>query len=265
MGIDLGGADVGMAQLGLDHPEFGPRVQLAGGEAVAHGVRCHPLGDPSGLGGISLFIYYLTKKGHSPSEATSVTAMNSVVSITSHLLLLLLALDIGHTSIKSVFKGKTLSPAILLILVVAICLAIIILKLKPRLRQKVQQLIQDVWRHILNYRHQPLRVLLGLISAGLVTVFYVCAFYTCAHAMGLPLGFAQAFLIYTLGILLGAAALTPGGLGGLEAGLVTGLVAFGYSTATAFAVVIIYRLITFWLPILPGYLSFWLMRKHQVI
>ena len=66
-------------------------------------------------------------------------------------------------------------------------------------------------------------------------------------------------------VALGAAALTPGGLGGVEAGLVAGIVAFGYSTTLAFSAVIIYRLITFWLPILPGYLAFWLLRRYKVV
>ena len=220
---------------------------------------------PSGLGGISLYVYYLIKKGHSPPEATSVTVMNSLVSVCAHFILLLAALTIGQASLATVFKGRTLPPALTALLVILIALSVIVLARRQSLRRRLVSFVKNTWHDILDYRHQPAKLLLAIISAGSITVFYVLAFYACAHAMGLPLGLAQAFLIYSLGILLGAAALTPGGLGGLEAGLVAGLVAFGYSTATAFAVVIIYRLITFWLPIIPGYLAFWQLRRHKTV
>lgn len=220
---------------------------------------------PSGLGGISLYVYYLIKKDHTPPEATSVTVMNSLVSIAAHLMLLLAALYIGHESLTSVAKGRTLSLPIMVLLAALIITAVIVLARRQSVRQRLTDFVKHTWHDILDYHHQPLRLLLALLAAGSITASYVMAFYACAHAMGLPLGLAQAFLIYTLGILIGAAALTPGGLGGLEAGLVAGLVAFGYNTASAFAVVIIYRLITFWLPIMPGYLAFWLLRRHKTI
>ena len=44
VGVDLRGADVGMAQHGLDGPEVGPVVQQVGGEGVAQDMGTHRLG-----------------------------------------------------------------------------------------------------------------------------------------------------------------------------------------------------------------------------
>ena len=69
----------------------------------------------------------------------------------------------------------------------------------------------------------------------------------------------------TTGVIVGMVTPTPGGLGGVEAGLVGAIVAYGNSSSLAFSAVIIYRLVTFWLPIIPGYLCFWLLRRRKVI
>jgi undecaprenyl-diphosphatase len=61
------------------------------------------------------------------------------------------------------------------------------------------------------------------------------------------------------------AAPTPGGLGALEAALIAGLVAAGVDKEIAVPAVFLYRLATFWLPILPGYLCFHWLRNEEFI
>ena len=56
--------------------------------------------------------------------------------------------------------------------------------------------------------------------------------------------------------LIAAAAPTPGGLGALEAALVAGFTGVGMESGVAVAAVLSYRLVTYWLPILPGWISF---------
>jgi uncharacterized protein (TIRG00374 family) len=72
---------------------------------------------------------------------------------------------------------------------------------------------------------------------------------------------AQAVISYALGNVIGSLVPTPGGLGGVEAGLYSGLTFFGYDASSSFAAVCLYRLITYWLPIIPGYFSYRHLRK----
>jgi uncharacterized membrane protein YbhN (UPF0104 family) len=44
-------------------------------------------------------------------------------------------------------------------------------------------------------------------------------------------------------------------VGATEAALIAGYTAVGVTAATAFAAVLLFRLVTFWLPILPGWLA----------
>ena len=58
---------------------------------------------------------------------------------------------------------------------------------------------------------------------------------------------------------------TPGGIGAVEAALIAGLTAAGLDKETAVPAVFLFRLVTFWLPILPGWLAFtWLQRTDQI-
>ena len=61
---------------------------------------------------------------------------------------------------------------------------------------------------------------------------------------------------------IGQAAPTPGGLGAVEAALAAGLTAAGLDGVIAVSAVLLFRLVTFWLPTVPGYFAFnWLTKK----
>jgi undecaprenyl-diphosphatase len=77
--------------------------------------------------------------------------------------------------------------------------------------------------------------------------------------------FAEVGAVYLGASLLAAAAPTPGGLGALEAALVAGFTGVGMESGVAVAVVLSYRLLTYWLPILPGWISFHILERRNLI
>lgn len=220
---------------------------------------------PSGIGGFGLNVDYLIKNKHKPAESASVVTMNSLIAFTSHFLLIMLALIMSESTFSSIFKGKSM-PWWVIIAVALIAFAIIIiLDKRKKLKRKIEKLIKDTLKNLADYRKKPINLVVGLFVTAMVTLLYVLAFYACAYSVGLQLTIVQAFLIYTFGALVGAATMTPGGLGGVEAGMVAGLVAVKADYSLAFSAVIIYRLLTFWLPIIPGYLAFWILRRYKRI
>jgi uncharacterized membrane protein YbhN (UPF0104 family) len=64
---------------------------------------------------------------------------------------------------------------------------------------------------------------------------------------------------------MASAAPTPGGVGAVEAALITGLTATGVPDELAVPAVLVYRVATFWLPVLPGWLAFTLLTRRGVI
>ena len=51
----------------------------------------------------------------------------------------------------------------------------------------------------------------------------------------------------------------------MEAGLVAGFTGIGMEPSIAVAAVLSYRLLTFWLPVLPGWLCFHLLDRRNYI
>ena len=82
------------------------------------------------------------------------------------------------------------------------------------------------------------------------------------RAVGAHPAILPASVVYLAGDAVGAAAPTPGGLGGVEAVLAAGLTAMGIPAAQAISGVLVFRIATFWLPIPAGWLSISRLSAH---
>ena len=103
----------------------------------------------------------------------------------------------------------------------------------------------------------------GLAVAGAVG-FWACnigilwaAFH--AYDVHIPLGVVvQGFFV---GMVANLFPLAPGGVGAVDAGMIGTFVLFGLPSAEVFAAVLTYRLAAFWLPIPPGIVAFFQLRR----
>jgi uncharacterized protein (TIRG00374 family) len=53
----------------------------------------------------------------------------------------------------------------------------------------------------------------------------------------------------------------PGGIGGVDGGMIGALVAFGVGGGLALIAVLVYRLLAFWLPSVPGVIAYFQLRR----
>jgi uncharacterized protein (TIRG00374 family) len=67
----------------------------------------------------------------------------------------------------------------------------------------------------------------------------------------------QAFFVGMLGNLLPM----PGGVGGVEGGMIGAFAAFGVDSGLAVVAVLVYRAFTFWLPLVPGVIAYFQLRR----
>ena len=80
------------------------------------------------------------------------------------------------------------------------------------------------------------------------------------------MNFAAIAVVFLAGNALGSAAPTPGGLGAVEGALIAGLTTIGHlDSATATSAVLLFRVLTFWLPVLPGWLAFTTLTRRQAL
>jgi undecaprenyl-diphosphatase len=71
--------------------------------------------------------------------------------------------------------------------------------------------------------------------------------------------------VYVVGSTIGQLAPTPGGLGTVEAATIAGLTAVGVGSTSAVAAVLASRVITFWMPAVPGVVAFRLLQRRNVV
>ena len=125
----------------------------------------------------------------------------------------------------------------------------------------LQRSVTGLWAVL----RRPLNLALLIGGSVVVTGGYMAAIYFSTRAFGGDLGFQQVGAIYLAASAVAAAAPTPGGLGALEAATIAGLVAAGMPNDIAVPSVFLFRLATFWLPILPGWVTFQYMQREDYL
>jgi putative heme transporter len=104
----------------------------------------------------------------------------------------------------------------------------------------------------------------GLLGAVAWWGFDICVLWAMFHAFGSPGGAVPPFTViwmsYFIGM-LGNLLPLPGGLGGVEGGMIGALAAFGVNLDLAVLAVLSYRAISFWLPTVPGAIAYFQLRR----
>jgi undecaprenyl-diphosphatase len=122
--------------------------------------------------------------------------------------------------------------------------------------------VREIGEHL---RAHPARVLTGLGASAALTLAHVFAFACCVHAVG-----GNASVLALTAVYLGAASAgslvpTPGGVGAVESALVAGLVATGLTAQIATAAALLSRLLTVWLPAVPGLVALRGLRRDGLL
>ena len=104
-----------------------------------------------------------------------------------------------------------------------------------------------------------------LIAALGVTGGYIVALTSALHAFGAYPSLLMVAGAYLAGAAIASVSPTPGGLGAMEAALVAGLTRLGVTAGPAIAGVLAFRLVTYWLPIVPGAVAVRVLRRRQAL
>jgi len=219
---------------------------------------------PSGIGGMSVNYAYLRSNGHSKAQAVAVIAVNNSLGLAGHLLLLALAFLLMLNTHGLSFNFR-LSLGKWLITLLAVVFLLAVLSLSRRLAEAFRHFELGVVHNILFYKRRPSRLLLALCSSLGLTMLNIFSLWLCSRALNFNISLVDVIFVLTLGIGVGVVTPTPGGLIGVEAGLVAGLVAIGLTSSQALAIALLFRLLTFWLPLLAGGVAFVVLRSKKIL
>jgi len=215
---------------------------------------------PAGVGALSFNYLYLRKSKHSSEKATAVVAANNFIGWLGHSLLLTSVIIVTHQHLP---KKHLASSSTWLWLLAAVLALLIMLMAVWRL--KIRKFVRGFLRQLASYRKKPGHLLLALLSSIFLTLCTVGCLWFSLQAVHVPLAFATTLIVFTFGISIGTATPTPGGLGGFEAGLVAGLVAYNVSSSAALAAVLLFRLFTYWAGLIIGALALFEVQRRGLV
>ena len=222
---------------------------------------------PAGVGGLALSTRFLQKGGLSTLRATAAVALQQSVQVIVHVILLVIFTTAAgvSTDLSNFVPGATI---LYLIAGVAFGLAGIVL-LVPNLRRwlttELRPRLTEVSRDLAELAGEPKRLALIVLGAAGTTLGAALALWASVEAFGGNTSFVTVTVVTMVGGTLASAAPTPGGVGAVEAALIGGLAAFGVPAALAVPSVLLYRVLTCWLPVFIGWpVMRWLTKNDMV-
>jgi uncharacterized membrane protein YbhN (UPF0104 family) len=217
---------------------------------------------PAGLGGLGINLLYLKKKGNSMAAATAIVATNNILGLVGNILLVLMALVVFPVPRPDIALPD-LNIALMAAIIIVLLIAVLLLR-RRTLAGKVRASLTEMVGFVVGLVHRPLRSAAALLSSCAVTASHALAMYLVLMAIDVRLPWPAALLAISAGALASAVIPTPGGLGGAEAGIAAVLLTFEVPPATSVAAALIYRGLTYWLPLLPGYLALRVAEKRYL-
>lgn len=220
---------------------------------------------PAAVGGYALNARYLQRQGLRPGHAVASVGASQLFGLGAHVLLLLV---FGYITGSGQTPNVSPSRAViagLLTLAVAVLVATAVPPLRKYLSERVRSLFAGVVPRMLDVVQQPKKLLSGIGGNVLMTLAFVMCLDASLRAFGHEMSYPTIAVVYLAGNALGSAAPTPGGIGAVEATLSAGLIVFGVPRDVAVPAVLLFRLMTFWLPVVPGWVAFTrLTHKEQI-
>lgn len=220
---------------------------------------------PANTGTLAVGIRFLQRAGVDTATASAAVGLNALVSLVVHLALM------GAFIAWSGARGPGFSlPDVsvwLVVIAVAGVVSGLVVTLVPALRRRVlppllgylrtagsslADVVTDPWRVV--------ALVTGAIALNLASILTLAA---SVAAFGGGASFPEVGAAYLVAAAIGSATPTPGGLGAVEATLVAALSGYGMADSAAVSSVLTFRLATYWLPMLPGWILFHQMQRRE--
>lgn len=214
---------------------------------------------PAAVGGVALNTRFLQRSGVRPGLAVASVGASQLFGLGCHILMLL---SFGY--LTGTEKTPSLSPSRTVIAgLLTVAVLVLVVTSVPFLRKfvstRVRSLFAGVVPRMLDVLQRPQKLVTGIGGMLLLTFCFVMCLDASIRAFGTEstsISIASVAVVFLAGNALGSAAPTPGGVGAVEATLTVGLIAVGLPKEVAAPAVLLFRLLTLWLPVLPGWLAF---------
>jgi len=220
---------------------------------------------PAAVGGAALNIRYLQRRKIPAAVAAASVGVAQVVAFVLHIVLIVVFAAVAGSSAKEHIRPPQWAWFVLAGLVVLALAVLAIPAGRRELRARVSPTLGQVLPRLLDVAQQPVKLARGIGGALLLSLSYILCLAACVAAFGRPVPIASIAVVYLTGSAIGSILPTPGGLGGVEAALTAGLTAAGLPGAVAVSAVLLFRLLTFWLPVPFGWAALSSLERNQAL
>jgi len=220
---------------------------------------------PAGMGGMAVNVRFLSRRGIPKATAVGAIAVNLAAGVVTHTALLVAALLLAPSSLTAtVTQGGSLLGGLTAHLrggwpVIAVAAAAITvamtLRIMPSLWDRTAHVARQVPKQLVllgTVLRTPARAAQLWIGSVAVPVLHCLTLYAVLRSLGGTVPVVDVSVAYLLASSLSVVLPSPGGFGALDVALVATLVAVGEPMAVALAAVLAYRLLTVWVPLVPG-------------
>ncbi|GAA2665698.1 lysylphosphatidylglycerol synthase transmembrane domain-containing protein [Streptomyces vastus] len=240
-----------------------PRCRLLATQFAA-GTANHLL--PTGLGASAVNLRFMAVCGVPLARSSAALALYLLaesIARTGLLLALLIAFP-DALRLGKLIPDAAVGP-LLIAAGAAACVAVAVLLLVRRLRTVVSTFLRTALGEARSVHTRPARALALWGGSFSFPILQAAGLVAVGLALGLPVSPLHIVVAYLAATVAVALIPTPGGIGSVEAALIVALVAAGGPAAVATAVVLAYRIITVWLPLLPGALTLGALVRLKMI
>ncbi|MBY8881241.1 flippase-like domain-containing protein [Streptomyces sp. PLK6-54] len=213
---------------------------------------------PAGVGGNAVNLRFLVRRGLSPTRSVAALAVRACATVIGRLVLLgaVLAFFPGALHIRRVIAGGPGMPAhpLVIALTAAAVLtgAYVLTRCARRMRERLRAFLASVATDVRTLHANRARIAAlwgGALAFPAMHAAVVVAVMRAVHA---PVPVSGVVAAYLCASTAAGWMPTPAGLGSLDAALALALVTAGASVVAATSAVLGYRLVTTWLPLIPG-------------
>jgi undecaprenyl-diphosphatase len=220
---------------------------------------------PRGVGGIGVNQRYLEQTGVERPVAVAGIALNMAAGALVHVLSLIIVSVLMGRNVLGRVELPDQWPYLVAVVGAVVLFVITFVLRSPSIRRKVTTPIVSAGQGLVEVLRTPTRAFALFVGVAGVTAVNVVTLTLTLHAVGAQASPFSVAAVYLGGAALASAQPTPGNLGAIEAALVAGLATQGVQAGPAVAGVLIYRLLAFWLPIIPGFLALRYLQYREVL
>ncbi|WP_127358088.1 lysylphosphatidylglycerol synthase transmembrane domain-containing protein [Actinacidiphila soli] len=222
---------------------------------------------PAGVGGNAVSLRFLVRCGLSPSRSAAALTVRAVAGgIVRVALLLVLLLAFPHAlTVHRVGVHGRPDNSLVIGVAVLVCAVVAGLAGVRRVRTMLRSFLGTLATDVRAVHGRSARVAALWAGSLAFPVAHAAVLVAAVRALHAPVPAAHVAVAYLAGSAAAALLPTPGGLGSLDVALGLALVTAGTTAVVATSAVLAYRLVTVWLPLVPGVLVLAALVRRRVL